>query len=521
MIPPLIHQTWRDSDIPDRFSAYVASWPRHHPGWTVRLWTDGDLDALAADHFPHLLEMFRAYPLPIMRADLGRYMVLAVHGGVYADLDAEALGSFAALQSETLPVFAEEPLSHALNCAPRVRGFDRLVGNAVMASPAAHPFWAHLLSILQRCSSATGPLDATGPFVLTAAVETAPPGARPLVLSAGTFSSRDNRGNRLPAVQAGEVVPMADHHWVGTWYKHRPSLSWSKRAKGWLRRRLTYLRHGGDGPDRRLLGTVDRDRVAAARADGKDVLIAVVARQAAGRIDRLFNAILALETQASLSIAFLVGDSTDGTAEAIRRFQEGHGATFRRFTLIERDYGGRFEEVRWQPSYQRVRRARIARARNDVVRRGLLDEDWVLFIDADIAAFPSSILDRLLAADAKIVHPNCVFEPGGRSFDLNAWVSDFVMPDHFYYRYIIDGLYQPPVDLSRIYLSDLRYRDEVDLDSVGGTMLLVDANLLRAGLIFPETPYRRLIETEGFAALARDLGVRIVGLPNVETIHPR
>ena len=52
-------------------------------------------------------------------------------------------------------------------------------------------------------------------------------------------------------------------------------------------------------------------------------------------------------------------------------------------------------------------------------------------------------------------------------------------------------------------------------------MLLVDANLFRAGLVFPEKPYRRLIETEGFAALARDVGVRIVGLPNIETIHPR
>jgi hypothetical protein len=51
-------------------------------------------------------------------------------------------------------------------------------------------------------------------------------------------------------------------------------------------------------------------------------------------------------------------------------------------------------------------------------------------------------------------------------------------------------------------------------------MLLFDANLFRAGVIFPEAPYRRLIETEGFAALARDVGLRIVGLPNVETVHP-
>lgn len=57
------------------------------------------------------------------------------------------------------------------------------------------------------------------------------------------------------------------------------------------------------------------------------------------------------------------------------------------------------------------------------------------------------------------------------------------------------------------------------MHSVGGTMLLVDANLHRAGLLFPERPYRYLIETEGFGAAARDIGVVPVGLPNVEIVH--
>jgi hypothetical protein len=50
-------------------------------------------------------------------------------------------------------------------------------------------------------------------------------------------------------------------------------------------------------------------------------------------------------------------------------------------------------------------------------------------------------------------------------------------------------------------------------------MLLVDANLHRAGLLFPEIPYKFLIETEGFGAVARDIEIIPVGLPNVEIIH--
>jgi hypothetical protein len=520
MIPRLIHQTWRDRDVPQRFAAYVASWARFHPGWTARLWTDADLDALAAEHFPELLPMFRAYPYPIMRADLGRYMILAVHGGVYADLDAEALSSFEALAAETRPIFGEEPSSHALGLAPRSRGFSTVVGNAVIASPAGHPFWRRLLAMAERCRSAAGPLDATGPFMLTATIAAAPPADRPLVLPAYVFASRDHEGDPVPRPDPPAITPLADHHWAGTWYERGRPVSRSKIVKGWWRRRRVYRRHGDDGPDRSLLDAVDRTLIARQRPQGSNILIAIAARQVADCIDKVFSAILALETRARLSIAFLVGDSTDDTAGAIKRFRDRHGARFHRFTLIERDYGGRFEEVRWFPPYQRVRRGRIARARNDLIRGALADEDWILCIDADVSDFAPSILDRLLAVDARIVHPNCVFVHGERSFDLNAWVTEFEPRPDFYYRHVIDGLYQPPLDRFRVYLSDMRYHEEVALESVGGTMLLFDANLFRAGVIFPEAPYRRLIETEGFAALARDVGLRIVGLPNVETVHP-
>jgi len=50
-------------------------------------------------------------------------------------------------------------------------------------------------------------------------------------------------------------------------------------------------------------------------------------------------------------------------------------------------------------------------------------------------------------------------------------------------------------------------------------MLLVDANLHRAGLVFPAAPDRALIETEAFAARARARGIVPVGLPNLEIVH--
>jgi hypothetical protein len=56
---------------------------------------------------------------------------------------------------------------------------------------------------------------------------------------------------------------------------------------------------------------------------------------------------------------------------------------------------------------------------------------------------------------------------------------------------------------------------------VGGSTLLVHGDVHRAGVGFPEIPYRDLLETEAFGMLARDCGVIPVGLPQVTVIHAR
>lgn len=57
-------------------------------------------------------------------------------------------------------------------------------------------------------------------------------------------------------------------------------------------------------------------------------------------------------------------------------------------------------------------------------------------------------------------------------------------------------------------------RHVIDLDGVGGTALLVKADVHRDGAMFPPFPFYHLIETEGFAKMARRLGWKSYGLPN-------
>lgn len=45
------------------------------------------------------------------------------------------------------------------------------------------------------------------------------------------------------------------------------------------------------------------------------------------------------------------------------------------------------------------------------------------------------------------------------------------------------------------------------------------SNVCRTGAVFPTFPYRGRIETEGLAAMAKDMGHDAYGMPFVEAVH--
>lgn len=516
MIPRILHQTWKDAAIPAAFAGYVEGWKRLHPGWDFRLWTDVDLAEFVESRCAAHRELFHAYAKPVMRADLGRYLLLREFGGVYADIDCEALANVEPLLMSEAPLFAFEPDSHAALEFVRSRDFRSIVSNAVILSPPGHPFWDHLLELIHRCRSADNPLDATGPFVLTAAVERAPPAVAPRLLPAHVFSPIDKFG---ACVDAGEssIQTMVAHRWAGTWWKSDLAGASAEQPAS----QVTGLEFAlSTAAAERYLNSIDRTVLDAKRPKNGRVLIAIPVRDAADTLDSLFEQLLALRyPRTDLSLAFIEGDSADDSFERLQAFAHRHVNTFRRIEVIKRDSGTVMPTPRWAPAMQRARRSHIARVRNDLVRDALQDEDWLLWIDADIIAFPDDILDTLLSADARIVHPNAVRVGQRVSMDLNAFVTERRLPARAVAPWIKAGLYEPPMGFHRLYLSDLRYRDVVPLQGVGGTMLLVDADLHRAGLLFPEEPYKFLIETEAFGAAANDISIMPIGLPNVEIVH--
>lgn len=247
------------------------------------------------------------------------------------------------------------------------------------------------------------------------------------------------------------------------------------------------------------------------------LLILTPVKNAGAHLGRYFALLSRLNfPHENLSLGFLESDSTDSTYADIEVLLPDLDRRYRRARLWKKDFGLYLPAgmPRWAPGLQIPRRTILAKSRNHLLMRALDDEDWVLWIDVDLADYPPDIIERLLAYDKDILQPHCVVRPSGKTYDLNAWARDGAQG-----------------------LADLRGGEDLArLDSVGGTMLLVRADCHRDGLIFPPFFYGRAseairrkhplfgnaageIETEGLGIMARDMGLQCWGLPNLEIVH--
>lgn len=89
MIPKIIMQTWKNHNIPDKWSTSPESIKKYMSDWEYVLMTDSDNLEFVTKHFPNFLPYYKAFPYNIQRADAIRYLWLYVNGGLYLDLDIE------------------------------------------------------------------------------------------------------------------------------------------------------------------------------------------------------------------------------------------------------------------------------------------------------------------------------------------------------------------------------------------------------------------------------------------------
>ena len=91
MIPKIIHQTWKDENIPEKWIDSVNSCKRVYSDFTYMLWTDEKMEEFIKNEHSWFYDTYMGYPHHIQRCDAFRYFVLYTYGGIYLDMDITCL----------------------------------------------------------------------------------------------------------------------------------------------------------------------------------------------------------------------------------------------------------------------------------------------------------------------------------------------------------------------------------------------------------------------------------------------
>lgn len=203
MIPKNFHRIWLGGQpMPQVFVDWGQTWIQHHPDWTMRTWTEGDLPeledrALIETLFPRCISLSQ-------RSNVYRYAILRQLGGVYLDTDFECLKAI-------------DPLIHDARLFAAWEPIDRLlIATGIVGAEPRHELFRDLL-------------DGASDLRLQD-----PQSAGPRYFSAGVFSRGmgDMRAfearlfypyTRLERNRRTETFPEAygAHHWSSIW--HQPT----------------------------------------------------------------------------------------------------------------------------------------------------------------------------------------------------------------------------------------------------------------------------------------------------------
>ncbi|KAI1909263.1 Golgi mannosyltransferase complex subunit [Ophidiomyces ophidiicola] len=249
-----------------------------------------------------------------------------------------------------------------------------------------------------------------------------------------------------------------------------------------------------------------------------------------------------------ISLGFIIPKTKDGNTatadlqKAITKTQSGPlDSRFASITILRQDFeppiASQDEKERHKFAHQKARREAMARARNSLLFTTLGPAtSWVLWLDADVVESPPTLIQDLTRHNKPVVVPNCYQRylnadsklMDTRPYDYNSWVdtdrsleiAGRMGPDEI----MLEGYAELPT--YRTLMAHLADRSPnrdanniMELHGVGGTALLVKAEVHRDGAMFPPFPFYHLVETEGFAKMARRLGHKCYGLPNYFVYH--
>ncbi|KAL8735300.1 MAG: hypothetical protein Q9181_002855 [Wetmoreana brouardii] len=247
-----------------------------------------------------------------------------------------------------------------------------------------------------------------------------------------------------------------------------------------------------------------------------------------------------------IAIGFIIPKTREGNAAtaalqaAIAQTQNGpDDQRFASISILRQDFdppiSSQDESERHKKENQKARRSAMSRARNSLLFTTIgPSTSWVLWLDADIVESPPNLIQELASHDKPIIVPNCFQrfknDKGDwdiRPYDYNSWqdsqtaadIAAKMAPDDILLEGYDIATYRTLMAKTADTSAGRDQKVIQPLDGVGGTALLVKAEVHRDGAMFPPFAFYHLMETEGFAKMARRLGWSCWGLPNYFVYH--
>lgn len=141
IVPRIIHQTWFEPVTPEKYpnmSRLIESWKRS--GWEYNFYDDDASAEFLSLHFPpEVRDAYDSVAPGAFKADLFRYCVLLIKGGIYSDMDVMLESNLdAAVPPDVgFMVPVDEPGSKP--------GHRMCLWNGMMAAAPAHPYLARVI----------------------------------------------------------------------------------------------------------------------------------------------------------------------------------------------------------------------------------------------------------------------------------------------------------------------------------------------------------------------------------------
>ena len=218
VIPKIIFQTWRDTDIPLALRHFAEGWKTHNPDFEYRFYDDAACLSLIGQSVPEFVDAYLGFPHPVMRADFFRYAALYRHGGVYADIDMECVRPMGGLLDLAPAVLSVETTLTDRRRRELGYGQPIQIANFVMLGKAGHPLFRETMERCVElwradpCGDVDRIEDITGPRMLTRLLFERPRNDVALLRQVVLAPPR-----HYPDIWPVNALVHARHHFFGSW----------------------------------------------------------------------------------------------------------------------------------------------------------------------------------------------------------------------------------------------------------------------------------------------------------------